>query len=186
MTALREMQKVADLYAQGRASVHQIARVSAARDPRLLAEIDRLSKLLDASNERNRILHARVGGLLSHVHQLTAAIERRKLMCAEVPSAEKVHAAVEKVTGVEAGTLFSKSRLGQLSRARWLGWLATRHLCPELSLTEMGRIFVRDHSSILHALRCGSERLKADPEFAADFHAIVEELADASESEAAR
>ena len=185
MTLLREMQKACDLYALGRASVHQVARAAWGDVVAASAEVERLSRLLAARDRQVHILKSRIGRLQSRAHRISAAMERRDLKCSEVLTAEKVHAAVEQVTGVQAGSLFGKGRNGELSRARWLGWLAFKRLCPEMSLTETARLFARDHSTILHAHRDGAERLQTDPDFAEDFRSIVELLADPPTSEAA-
>lgn len=189
MTTLREIQKACDLYAIGQASLQQVARAAkadvAAAEAEYQAEAERLSKLLATRDRQVQALKRRIGKLQTHAHRMSAALDRRVLTCSEIPTADKVHAAVAEVTGVEAGALFGKSRNAGLSRARWLGWLAFKRLCPEISLTDIARTFARDHSSILHALRDGGRRLKTDPAFAQDFAAVVELLADLPETEAA-
>lgn len=188
MTTIREVQKACDLYASGKASIEQVARVAgalASREPELRDEIGRLRAQLAKSYERNKALRLRASALMGHVTRLSGVPERSVIATADPPRPEAVYQIVSQVTGVEADALCGRRRQGDVSRARWLGWMAVRRVWPHLSLPAAGRLFDRDHTVILNAERCGAERLKTDPQFAEDLRSIMNLLADLPETQAA-
>lgn len=188
MSILHELQRVADLYALGAASIQQVMRVAAvdhATETALRNQVNSLAKRLSESNEQNKALRLRNSCLLEHLQRLAEPQDIGIPLSSDAPSAVAVHAAVSRVTGASVEALRGRARPAALARARCLGWLACRRVWPEVSLPEMGRMFGRDHTTILHSLRRGAERMKTDPEFVSDFQAVVNQLADNPGREAA-
>src|SRR5262245_2030627 len=67
--------------------------------------------------------------------------------------------------GVSAAQLRSSKRAHDLTHARAVGMYLMR-TASGLSLPIIGRLFARDHSSVLYSLRKIEARLENDPEFA--------------------
>jgi chromosomal replication initiation ATPase DnaA len=53
------------------------------------------------------------------------------------------------------GIIFGSCRAKELAEARQLAWALAGDLCPHLSLTAIGRLCDRDHSTIIHGIRKG-------------------------------
>lgn len=73
------------------------------------------------------------------------------------PSAE-IMDAVAQITGYSVAQLVGERRDGPVVTARWAAILLCRERLA-CSLPFLGRIFRRDHTTILHALRRGREHL---------------------------
>lgn len=56
-------------------------------------------------------------------------------------------------TGFKPGDLTGHCRLRKIVLARWLAIWLVRELRPDLSISLIGRLFNRDHTTIIHALR---------------------------------
>jgi chromosomal replication initiation ATPase DnaA len=59
--------------------------------------------------------------------------------------------------GVCAIDILSHRRQSEIVRARFAAILSVKHAFPHFSLPRMGQIFLRHHTSILHAYRRGYE-----------------------------
>jgi len=53
--------------------------------------------------------------------------------------------------------IFGLNRVQELAGARQLSWALAKEFCPHLSLTAIGRLCDRDHSTIIHGIRRGAE-----------------------------
>ncbi len=62
------------------------------------------------------------------------------------------------VHGIPVEAIMSPRRDRQAVNARFDAIVAVRNEHPHLSLTQMGKIFKRDHTSLIHALRVMSKR----------------------------
>lgn len=79
----------------------------------------------------------------------------------------KIHAiisATAEVSGLPAALLLSERRSTALVRARQIAMHVAKERCPHASLPVIGRLFRRDHTTVLHACRVVAERLETDPE----------------------
>lgn len=78
--------------------------------------------------------------------------------------------------GIEFEELVSPNRYKPQVRARQLALLLARDVFPSASLVRLGTALNRDHTTVLHNLAAGSQRLSADPEFRADLQALREKI----------
>ncbi|MGO4741057.1 helix-turn-helix domain-containing protein [Bosea sp. 2KB_26] len=70
-------------------------------------------------------------------------------------------AAVASETGIAIDALKGEQRVARIARARQLAiWRVADE--TELSLSEIGRLFHRDHTTVLHAIRVTNQRRGAD------------------------
>ena len=185
---LHEVKRACDLYSRGQASVQQVARIANASsdvEDSLRRENARLRRLLSASQDRQKRLTAKLGTMQGHIHRLSAAADQRPVACEEIPSPATAYRVVSGITGVPVSQLAGQTRERRYTRPRWLAWMAVHRLCPELSAKQVGRVFGRDHSTVLNALRVGGAMLRDDPEYAKAFRAVCAALADLPETEAA-
>ncbi len=70
------------------------------------------------------------------------------------PSAREIIAVIARKHGLDSGAIVGSSRQRHVVKARFEAIAEVRRLRPDLSSTQMGKIFGdRDHTTILHALR---------------------------------
>lgn len=77
----------------------------------------------------------------------------------------EVLAAVARTTGLSAEAIRGKRRTEKMCGARHLAVLLICDLCPEKSLTQIGRFLNRDHTTIIHGRKAALRRLDHDPAF---------------------
>lgn len=87
----------------------------------------------------------------------------------------RILAAAAKSIGVTPLAVLSRDQHKMRARARAIAMMLSRAR-TELSLTELGQIFMRDHSTVLHGIRRAEKSVKADPAWAAHHAQIVTEL----------
>lgn len=88
-----------------------------------------------------------------------AEIEKLQARAAFIEDVVKEAAAI---TGYSVGELISPWRPRSLARARQFAYWLMKKRLPHLSLPQIGRAFLRDHTSVLHGLRV-VEREKGSP-----------------------
>lgn len=93
---------------------------------------------------------------LCHAMEIVAGIvseeaEKRAIKEAMAPS-RKILLEVSKKTGVPAGTITGPMRTKPVIRARHIAMTIIRR-CTKMSLTEIGAMFGRDHTTVMGALK---------------------------------
>lgn len=78
------------------------------------------------------------------------------------PRVEEIQSCVSSWFGIPVYEMLSDSREAERVLPRHVAMYLTRHLTP-LSLPAIGRAFNRDHTTVIHALRCIDRRI-ADEE----------------------
>lgn len=89
------------------------------------------------------------------------ARERRELIKLDRPPGHAIRAIIDLVARMHGATheeVMSRSRQHHIVIARQAAICAVAHKRPDYSLPMLGRIFRRDHTSILHALRVRGHR----------------------------
>jgi len=72
------------------------------------------------------------------------------------PIPEAIISAILTATGISRYEYLRQGRSGyKISRARQMGYWITKQVSPNMSFPEMGRMFVKDHSTILAGRRKG-------------------------------
>lgn len=75
--------------------------------------------------------------------------------------------------GIKTPALLSKSKDKLTAAARHYGVWASRMAMPEAALVDIGAVFYRDHSTVLHAINKIDERRHRDPVFKSDTDAFL-------------
>lgn len=88
-----------------------------------------------------------------------------------MPTVKRIQDAVCKYFNIHVDELISRRRDAAIVEARDIAILLCRKIALRTS-TEIGRRFVRDHSSILSACRRSEHRIKFNPTFAAHYNAV--------------
>lgn len=80
------------------------------------------------------------------------------------PSPETIISAILTATGISLYEYLREGRCNiKISRARQIGYWITKQVRPDLSLNEMGRMFRKDHTTILAGARRGEALKDAAP-----------------------
>ena len=95
--------------------------------------------------------------LIADLDTPTASSPVAKAPIATDESPEAMIASVAKRHRVSPAAITGRSRGRSLVKARYDAIRSVREAFPELSSTDLGRVFKRDHTSILHALKAGGE-----------------------------
>lgn len=82
----------------------------------------------------------------------------------EIAKIHSVINATAAVTELPVALLLSERRTAVLARPRQVAMYIARQRCPHASLPVIGRVFRRDHTTVLHACAVVTERLTTDPE----------------------
>ncbi len=90
---------------------------------------------------------------------------------------EAIIAAVCKRTEVEERQLFGSSRRKSIAEARSLAYLLVREL-TRLSFPEMGRLFKRDHTTIIPGVRRAARKIQYDRWMRELYEAVRTEVSD--------
>jgi len=130
-----------------------VARVQKKRreQARIAAAQEAERKERERQERWNQIVHDR----------LSKAAEAEKRMEADnvitLPDApisvRSIIAQVEREHGLSEGSIVSPTRKTAVIKARFEAIARAREARPDLSLPQLGRIFGRDHTTVLHALR---------------------------------
>ena len=67
----------------------------------------------------------------------------------------------------------SRNRQDCVAWPRMVAWYVLRTLTPA-TMAQIGRLFQRDHGTILHGVRCVTERIEREPTRRADVRAMVD------------
>ncbi len=89
-----------------------------------------------------------------------------------VATPESIISATEKFFGFEEGALSSKKRDAQTSHARHVAIYLIRSL-TKLSLPEIGRVFDRHHSTVMHSVEVVEAERRADSKFDSDIKDLI-------------
>lgn len=89
----------------------------------------------------------------------------------------RIQGQVARHFGVPPASLsdYSRSKTHAVARQTAV-WLARKHVQPAPSLAELGRLFGRDHSTILASIRRTEFRMKTEPRFATIIHDLEEKI----------
>ena len=68
--------------------------------------------------------------------------------------------------------LLGRDRSYEQAHPRQLAMLLIRELCPNLSAPAIGRVFNRDHSTILHGIKQARERVQWDDDYRDAYNAV--------------
>ena len=88
---------------------------------------------------------------------------------------DKIFAAVEKKYGVSKADLTGKSRVKEVAQARHV----TIHLIrtvTEMSLPAIGKLFNRDHSTVISSLDAIDKKIASSPAFEAEINNLIKEI----------
>ncbi len=88
---------------------------------------------------------------------------------------DKVFVAVEKKYGVSKADLIGKSRVKEVAQARHVTIHLIRTL-TEMSLPAIGKLFNRDHSTVLSSLDTIDKRTASSPAFEAEINNLIKEI----------
>ena len=88
---------------------------------------------------------------------------------------DKVFVAVEKKYGVSKADLIGKSRVKEVAQARHVTIHLIRTL-TEMSLPAIGKLFNRDHSTVLSSLDTIDKRTASSPTFEAEINNLIKEI----------
>jgi chromosomal replication initiator protein len=80
--------------------------------------------------------------------------------------------AVCDVTNVTPELMIGPRRNQGIARVRHLAMYLVRESCPHASFPMMGRLFRRDHTSIIHGCKRAERRLREDPDYAMLCYAV--------------
>jgi len=69
--------------------------------------------------------------------------------------------------------LTGRSRMSIVVEARQAAAWVLRRAIPALSLTDIGRLLHRDHTTVIYSLRQVEQRLAADPHVRAELHSLL-------------
>lgn len=88
---------------------------------------------------------------------------------------DKIFAAVEKKYGVSKADLVSKSRVKEVAQARHIAIHLIRTV-TEMSLPAIGKIFNRDHSTIMSSLDAIDKKMASSSAFEAEINNLIKEI----------
>ncbi len=88
---------------------------------------------------------------------------------------EKVFTAVEKKYGVSKSDLVGKSRVKEVAQARHITIHLIRTL-TEMSLPAIGKLFNRDHSTVLSSLDTVDKKMASSSAFEAEINTLIKEI----------
>lgn len=114
----------------------------------------------------DRVAHERAERERREAESWERVRKQYRLFFAAVPKGNKEHAnrimfEVSRETGVSVEAIKSERRSKPIARARQLAmWRVARE--TELSLPQIGQIFIRDHTTVLHAVRVMNEIMGED------------------------
>jgi chromosomal replication initiator protein len=87
-----------------------------------------------------------------------------------------VFAAIEKHTGINAGAIISQSREQPIVRARHIAYKIIHESPYQPSYKQMGRLFHRDHSSIIHGVQTINNDIEKIEAYRSLYLTILKEL----------
>lgn len=90
-------------------------------------------------------------------------------------TADKIQAIVADSYGISRLHMTSASRCPQHAHPRQLAMYLTRKL-RNATLTQIGRRYHRDHTTVLYAIRAVEKRLRTNPALRADVRVLLEAL----------
>ena len=88
---------------------------------------------------------------------------------------DKIFAAVFKKYNISKEELVSKKRTKEVAQARHISIYLIREI-TEISLPNIGKIFDRDHSTVISSLESAKKQIISDPLFAADIDAMIKDI----------
>ena len=88
---------------------------------------------------------------------------------------DKIFVAVEKKYGVNKSELIGKSRVKEVAQARHVAIYLIRTI-TEMSLPTIGKIFNRDHSTVLSSLDSIDKKMASSTAFEADINNLIKEI----------
>lgn len=95
---------------------------------------------------------------------------RELCRAAAVPlRAADIAAIVARECGFDAAEIVGPRRQQALARARMTALALVRDLRGDMSYPQIGRVFDRDHSTVMHAVERSAELCATDPAFAATY-----------------
>lgn len=93
-----------------------------------------------------------------------------------MPSPETIIASVAAVTGVPVGAITGRHRPHEVSVARFLAIAGIRRIHTWLTLRQVGKLFRRDHTSIVHASKRHRALLSTDPHYVRLWNQVVQDI----------
>ena len=88
---------------------------------------------------------------------------------------DKIFVAVEKKYGVNKSELIGKSRVKEVAQARHVAIYLIRTI-TEMSLPAIGKLFNRDHSTVLSSLEAIDKKMASSTAFEADINNLIKEI----------
>ena len=90
---------------------------------------------------------------------------------------EKIFAAIEKKYGVSKSELVGKSRVKEVAQARHVAIHLMRTLV-EMSQPAIGKLFNRDHTTVISSLDTVDKKMASSPAFEAEINTLIKEIRD--------
>lgn len=90
----------------------------------------------------------------------------------QVLSMDSIKERVAKEFEVQVSSMESAERKKAVSMARSMAMALIRELIPSASLTDIGRAFNKDHSSVYEAVQRVKAKMESDPELASRYHRL--------------
>lgn len=88
---------------------------------------------------------------------------------------DKIFAAVEKKYNVKKSELSGKSRVKEIANARHIAIYLIRSI-TEMSLPNIGKLFNRDHATVMSSIDNVESRISSSPQFEAEINEIIKEI----------
>ena len=88
---------------------------------------------------------------------------------------DKIFAAVEKKYNVKKAELSGKSRVKEIANARHIAIYLIRSI-TEMSLPNIGKLFNRDHATVMSSIDNVEGRINSSPQFEAEINELVKEI----------
>ena len=88
---------------------------------------------------------------------------------------DKIFSAVDKKYNVKKSDLVGKSRVKEIANARHVAIYLIRTL-TEMSLPNIGKIFNRDHATVMSSIDNVERRLDSSQQFEAEINDIIKEI----------
>jgi chromosomal replication initiator protein len=89
---------------------------------------------------------------------------------------KRIQAVVSAFYGIEPREMTSDRRAREVARPRQIAMYLARETTPK-SLPDIGRLFKRDHTTVMHAIRRVESLMGEDDDFAVDVELLRERLA---------
>lgn len=122
------------------------------------------------------VLKGKMGSLERSAEPVAAAPKMRPPI-EPIANVRDVLALVAYCYGMTFEVLVSERRFKDQVHARQIGIFLVRHVFPQVSLSRIGTVMHRDHTTIMHNLNVAKCRWKTEASFRVEFEMLKDEVA---------